>query len=195
MKRRRSLPLFHSIEPDVYLIDTSAWLNIDSLADSSEVWRLIEVLIEQGRIVVCASVLGELRGNPIYMLRLRPYEEALRAGDRDDPDYLMHVGRITHAYPSMSRATGLKTPADPYIIALAELEHYVVVADESTKRPNRKIPGVCQQLGIRCLTLALRNTDRMLKSFWISPRNRARNPVINRAEGIPLPEASATRNP
>jgi hypothetical protein len=55
----------------------------------------------------------------------------------------------------MSRATGLKTPADPYIVALAELEGYVVVADETCrKRPNRKIPGVCQQRGIRCITLA-----------------------------------------
>jgi hypothetical protein len=40
------------------------------------------------------------------------------------------------------------------VIALAEREHYVVVADESLKRPNRKIPGVCQQLGVRCITLA-----------------------------------------
>ena len=92
------------------------------------------------------------------MLRLKPYEEALRAGDRDsdDPEYLLHVGKITYEYPSLSRATGVRTPADPYIIALAELEHYVVVADESTKRPNRKIPGVCQQRNpqIRCLTLA-----------------------------------------
>jgi hypothetical protein len=55
----------------------------------------------------------------------------------------------------MSKATGPKTLADPYIIALAELEGYVVVTDEScNKRPNRKIPGVCKQRGIRCLTLA-----------------------------------------
>lgn len=148
-------PLFRGSALDVYLIDTSAWLNIDARTDSESVWQLIVALIEQGRIVVCAQVLVELRENPIYMLRLKPYEKALQAGDRDDPDFLQHVGRITHDHPAMSKATSAKTPADPYVVALAECEDYIVVADESsTKRPNRKIPGVCKQRKIRCLTLA-----------------------------------------
>jgi hypothetical protein len=132
-------------------------LDIDSRADSEDVWKLIVALIEQGRIVACAQVFQELRNSPIYMLRLKPYEEALQAGDKnsDDPSYLQQVGKITHDYPGMSKATGSKTPADPYVVALAELEGYVVVADEmNTKRPNRKIPGVCHQLRIRCMTLA-----------------------------------------
>lgn len=156
MKRRHSLPLFRSIEPDVYLIDTSSWLNIDLRTDSEDVWQLIAGLIEQGRIVACAQVLQELRESPIYMLRLKPYEAALQAGDKnsDDPSYLLHVGKITHDHPGMCKATGWKTRADPYVVALAELEGYVVVADEtSTRRPNRKIPGVCLQRGIRCMTL------------------------------------------
>lgn len=157
VKRRRSLSLLKSVLPDVYLIDTSAWLDIDFRPDSDDVWRLVVNLIKQGRIVACAQVLGELHENPIYISRLKPYEEALQAGDRksDDPDYLLHVGRITHDHPAMCKATGPKTPADSYVVALAELEGYVVVADESsTRRPNRKIPGVCQQRGIRCITLA-----------------------------------------
>jgi|SRR5271165_4122551 len=155
MKGSHRLPLFRSVEPDVYEIDTSSWLNIEGRPDCEEVWRTIIALIERGRIVACAQVLDEMRNNPIYA-RLQPYEAALRAGDEksDDPDYLQQVGKITHAYPSMSRATGRKTPADPYVIALAEREQYVIVADESMKRPNRKIPGVCKQRGIRCITLA-----------------------------------------
>jgi Domain of unknown function (DUF4411) len=101
-------------------------------------------------------VLAELRDNPIYQTRLKPYEQALQAGDRDsdDPEYLMYVGKITRAYPGMCKARGPKTPADPYVIALAELEGYVVVAEETmTRRPNRKIPGVCKQRGLKCLTL------------------------------------------
>lgn len=155
MKRHRSLPLLQSVLPVAYLIDTSSWLNVDSRADSEDVWRRIVNLIEQARLFTCAQVLGELRESPVY-LRLKPYENALQAGDRgvDDIAYLQHVGRITHDYPSMSGATGWRTPADPYIVALAELEGYVVVADESMKRPNRKIPGVCLQRKIRCITLA-----------------------------------------
>jgi hypothetical protein len=156
VKRRQRLPLFTSTEPDVYLIDTSAWLDIDLREDAGEVWQFIVDLIEQGRIVACAEVLGELQENPIYLLRLERYEAALRAGDRksDDIEYLIHVGKITHEHPAMSKATAQKTPADPYVIALAELEGYVIVADETCrKRPNRKIPGVCKMRQMRCMTL------------------------------------------
>jgi uncharacterized protein DUF4411 len=158
MKRHYRPPLFRATEPDVYEIDTSAWLNVDSRADSEEVWRSIIALINEGRVVSCAQVLSEMRDNPLYLTRLKPYEAALQAGDRnaDDPQYLLHVGKITHAYPAMCKARGEKTPADPYVVALAELEGYVVVADETCrKRPNRKIPGVCQQRKIRCITLSL----------------------------------------
>lgn len=142
--------------PDVYVIDTSAWLDIDTRPDFEGAWKIIEALIKQGRIVAPAQVLAELHDNPIYLTRLKPYESALLAGDEktDDPDYLIHVGRITFDHPGMSRATGRKTPADPYVIALAEREQYVVVANESLRnRPNRKIPGVCRQRRIRCITL------------------------------------------
>jgi len=117
---------------------------------------MVRALIGQGRIVACAQVLAELHDDPVYILRLKPYERALLAGDRmsSDIEYLQHVGKITHDYPSMSKATSFKTPADPYVVALAELEGYVVVADEKcSNRPNRKIPGVCQQRRIRCMTL------------------------------------------
>jgi hypothetical protein len=34
------------------------------------------------------------------------------------------------------------------------MEEHVLVADEGTRRINRKIPGACQRLGIRCITIA-----------------------------------------
>lgn len=157
MTRRSKLPLFEFLEPDAYLVDTSSWLNIDQRRDREEIWRLIVILIEKGRLFTCAQVLDELRDNPIYPVRLKPRERALLAGDRrtNDVEYLQHVGKVTYEHPAMSRATGRKTPADPYVVALAELEKYVVVADETRrKRPNRKIPGVCQARGVRCITLS-----------------------------------------
>ena len=154
MKKRLRLPLFRHLEPDVYVIDSSSWLKVDTRTDSEDVWRLIFDLIENGRIIACNQVLAELREDPIYMLRLKPYEEALQAGHRNDVAYLQQVGKITHDHPAMCKPTGLKTRADPYIVALADLERYVVVSDESRKkRANRKIPGVCTKLSIKCLTL------------------------------------------
>ncbi len=155
MSRRHHLPLLRSQEPDEYLMETSAWLNIDSRPDREDAWVAIISLVNQGRLFSCRQVLSELRDNPLYLGKLKEYENALLAGDRDDIDYLMHVGIVTHDHPAMSKARGRKTPADPYVVALAELENYIVVADETCKnRPSRKIPGVCQQRGIRCLTLS-----------------------------------------
>lgn len=156
MKRRKPLPLFQSTEPDVYVIDTSALINIDLRNDAEEVWALVVTLIGQGRIIACNQVLQELRDSPLYLSRLHPYEDALVAGDRgnDDIEYLALVGQITQEHPAMCGARGMKTKADPYVVALAEIDKYVVVADETcTHRPNRKIPGVCKQRGIRFLTL------------------------------------------
>jgi rRNA-processing protein FCF1 len=151
----RTPPLFRSISLDVYLIDTSSWINMEEHSDFENMWRIVVSLIEQGRIVVCGQVMEELRNNRIYA-RLKQYEDALRAGDErsDNPEYLQHVGKITHDHPAMSKARGKKTPADPFVIALAEREGYVVVADETLlKRRNRKIPGVCEKLTIKCIPL------------------------------------------
>jgi hypothetical protein len=156
MKRRARLPLLRHLEPVCYVIDTSAWVNIDNRLDAEDVWQLIIRLIAESRIVACARVLDELRDNPLYLKRLKPYEKALQAGERasDDPEYLAMLGRITYEHPAMCKASGVKTQADGYVVALAELDHYTVVADETTaKRPNRKIPGVCQQRGINCISL------------------------------------------
>jgi Domain of unknown function (DUF4411) len=154
VKRRRPSPLFQQIEPDVYVIDTSAWSNIDLRNDAEDVWELINGLIEDGRIVACAEVLREVHDEPFYLLRLHHHEDALKAADRSDTDYLLHVGKITREHQAMAGARGTKTKADPYVVALAELEKYVVVADEScAHRPNRKIPGVCKLRGIKYRSL------------------------------------------
>jgi hypothetical protein len=144
--------LLTALEPDVYVIDTSSWLNLEERPDFEDAWQIVVSLTQEGRVVVCAQVFAELRATSIMEL-LKPYEKELKAGDRNDPEYLMHVGRITHAHPSMSRATSRKTPADPYIVALAECENFVVVTDESARHPARKIPGVCAMRKIRCMNL------------------------------------------
>jgi hypothetical protein len=63
-------------------------------------------------------------------------------------------GQITHDFPGMCKATGSKTLADPYVVALAQMQNYTVVANENMRRKNRKIPGVCLRLKVRCMTLA-----------------------------------------
>jgi len=140
MKRRASFPLFQKIEPAVYLFDTSAWLDIEPFPKREAIWDAIRRLADEGRIVTCAQVLAELRDDHIYLTRIKPLEKALLAGDGDgsDPAYLQCVGKITHDFPGMCRATSSKTPADPYIAALAQMENYTVVADENMRRKKPK---------------------------------------------------------
>jgi hypothetical protein len=156
MKRGKTvrLPLFQDIEP-VYVIDTSAWLNIDLRSDAEQVWCLIDNLISKGRIVVPRDVIRELRDNPIYKLRIKQHEQVLLASDHgEDPKYLQKVGAIVNRYPGMSKARGTRTPADPFVIAFAEMHGCIVVCDETTtKRRNRKIPTVCSDLTIKCINL------------------------------------------
>jgi hypothetical protein len=154
MTRRSNPSLFP--EPDAYAVDTSSWLNVDSLPNSEDAWVAIQRLIKDGRLFTCQQVLVELHDDPIYLARIKPFERALLAGGgrNNDPLYLLQVGKITHDFPAMSKATSSKTPADPYIIALAKMEGYVVVADEGTRRINRKIPGACQRLKIRCILIS-----------------------------------------
>jgi hypothetical protein len=156
MKRRRLEPtLFEPTPQKVYLFDTFAWLNIESCPNKENIWSVVRALVDEGRICTCHEVVGELREDPIYESRIKPMEKALLAGspNTNDIPYLQRVGRITHDYPSMSRATSSRTPADQFVIALAQAEGYTVVADESKKRPSRKIPGVCAKLKIPCIAL------------------------------------------
>lgn len=154
MSRSSVPPMFRDVNP-VYVIDTSAWSDMHERADFDVVWRIIVGLIEQGRIVVPGRVFEELENEPI-LEKLLPFEKALKAGDEksDNPEYLLDVGKITHQFPSMCKARSRKTPADPYVVALALREQYVVVTNETIEhRPNRKIPGACKKLNIKHRTL------------------------------------------
>jgi hypothetical protein len=146
--------LFDGPEPEVYLIDSSSWFNIEIHLDGGKIWPRIYKLIGEKRIVVCGEVFEEIRKSPIYE-RLRFHEAALREGDlpTSDVEYLQLIGKITREHPSMSKARSRKFCADPYIVALAKIQGYTVVADESDGRANKKIPGACKKLGVRCIKL------------------------------------------
>jgi Domain of unknown function (DUF4411) len=148
MRQDSSPTLFDTDKPKllIYLVDTSAWFNIELRDDREHVWGIVYRLIGEQRIKVCPEVFGEIKGDPVYeKLRLR--EATLKIGLRtaNDLEYLALIGEITHKYPRLCKARSRKRVADPYVIAQAELNGYVVVADESTKQPSRKIPGVCQK--------------------------------------------------
>ena len=156
MKRRFEPDLFNKTPPKVYLFDTSAWLNIKNQKKEEDIWAIIYRLAKECRVFTCREVVGELKEDGIYQSRLKPIEDALLAGIPNslDVDFLLKVGKVTHDFPAMSKATGERTPADQYIVALAMMDDtYIVVADENMRRKTRKIPGACEKLHIPCISL------------------------------------------
>jgi hypothetical protein len=158
MKRRKVPPLFVAVEPPTYVMDTSAWFNVNELADAATAWAIIQLLIAAQRLVMPPEVIDELKLDDDLWPRLQPLEKQFRLV-RSDETYFKRVGVISAAYPGMARIRSKKTRADPFVIALAELEDLTVVCDESTKKPSRKIPGVCEKRHVKCVSLTTMLAD------------------------------------
>jgi hypothetical protein len=158
MKRRKVPPLLAIGEPPTYVIDTSAWFNVNELGDAATAWAIIQLLIATQRLVVPPEVIEELKLDDDVWSRLQPLERQFRLV-RSDEDYLKRVGLISATYPGLARIRSKKTRADPFVIALAELEELTVVCDESKKKPSRKIPGVCEIRRVKCISLTTMLAD------------------------------------
>ena len=63
------------------------------------------------------------------------------------------VGDVLRTYPRLVDTLRGRSQADPFVIATAVETGSVVVTGESVGTATRpRIPFVCQQLGIRCIT-------------------------------------------
>src|SRR6476469_5265577 len=99
-------------DPKLYIIDTSAWFNVDLLPNPKRAWEIVFGLIKEGRIIVCPEVIKELKNSSVYQ-QLQPYEEKLKERVRTSTDieYLQLIGKITHDHPPLAKPTSKKTPA------------------------------------------------------------------------------------
>jgi len=148
----RGPSLFRDEQPARYLVDTSAWLNLNGREDSATAWAVVVALINDDRLYSPRRVVDEVVS---IRTQIQPYVPKLVRCDRNDEAYLLKVGEIAYRYRRMSKPLGTRTKADPFLVALAILDDYTVVAEESMKnRPVGKIPGVCHREEIRCWTLS-----------------------------------------
>jgi len=147
----RGLSLFRDEQPARYLVDTSAWLKLNDEDDTTTAWTVVVALIDADRLYSPRRVVDEVIS---MRTQIEPYVPKLVRCDRNDEVYLLKVGEIAYGYRRMSKPLGTRTKADPFLVALAILDDYTVVAEESMRnRPVGKIPGVCQREKVRCLTL------------------------------------------
>lgn len=119
------------------------------------VWDMVEQWMIAGYVVVPRAVLVELkdRSDEVYK-----WMNDRREYVRDpDADVQRRAGEIVrdHFSPSSTR-----DQADPFVLAEATVHGHVVVSyegvdpsGEPTKRAQRKLPGICPKLGLRCIPL------------------------------------------
>lgn len=113
---------------------------------------LVKVPLEQYEEVVAGK--GEL----VAWLEEKETREALLLPEDADPDLVAKVTIEGYA-PDLDDAEQEKVGRDPFLIAYAysDPENRIVVSFEtsapSRQRGNRKIPDVCNDLGVECGTL------------------------------------------
>jgi hypothetical protein len=63
------------------------------------------------------------------------------------------VDHIVNTYSGLVAQGKEKFAADPFVIAIAEVNGYIVVTEETGPDSLRKIPGVCRALNVQCKNL------------------------------------------
>jgi hypothetical protein len=147
-------------DPDrVYIVDASSWIFIEGHPAQNRILYYVGKLIEQGKIWCPPESWGEVKKCPWVVAWLAQYSDQLIL--RLGVDYLMMVGRVTHAFAGMSGARGRKEKADQYVVAMAAhlnaisnpTRHVVVAGESADTRPKRKIPTACEHFGVECCGL------------------------------------------
>jgi hypothetical protein len=155
--------------PDIYVIDTSALVDLDGHkigsnpktaymcddATRETVWKGIEELARLGRIVAVYAQRTEIaRHLPHLHKRFNRIDGFYRA---DTPEVLVRAMQILANAPDWAKELEKREPqndmADPYIVALAQLEGRIVITSELHRRdrPKKKgarIPDICENYGV-----------------------------------------------
>jgi len=140
-----------------YSIDTSAILHAWLRAYPPEVfvgvWELIDELIDQRVLIATEEVRVELERKHDDL-----YEWARLRDDMFVPIDLRiqeAVQQLLRSYSRLLDTRKNRSGADPFVIALAQIEGCTVVTNEAPtgriEKPN--IPDVCAALGLRCISV------------------------------------------
>jgi len=140
-----------------YSIDTSSILHAWRRAYPPEAfpsfWDKIHGLIDRGDLRASQTVFMDLE---------RKDDEVLKWG-KDHSDLFVPiddeiqrvVSEIVGQFPGLVDVARTRSQADPFVIALAEIENCTVVTNElaSGKPGKPKIPDVCRSLQIPCIPI------------------------------------------
>ncbi len=145
-----------STSPSVYCIDTSAVIDWHERYYPPESFPsllpLVDDLIDTGRLLMSEEVSLELQAKTAAAgawCDTRKDKLVLPT----DASVAIAVRDVLREHPRLVGALKNRNRADPFVIAVARLKGAVVVTGEVGGTADRpKIPYVCGQVGVQCLT-------------------------------------------
>ncbi|MCD6318324.1 DUF4411 family protein [Candidatus Aerophobetes bacterium] len=149
----------------IYCIDTSALIDMKILYPQdifSSLWKNMEKLIKQRRLISPYEVLEELRKKDDELLKWAEIHKSMFKNL--DANQLEKVRDILRLFPNLVDFQKTTPDADPFVIALAMCEEQqrtlweeqrIVVSEEKPAHPGArpKIPDVCKSYGVECISL------------------------------------------
>ena len=136
----------------VYCIDTSAliaaWQERYPPENFPAFWGRVEALITAGRLVAPIEVLNEITKRSDELHKWLAERKGMFR-ELDEPIQIA-AAAVLGKFPRLVGERKLRTSADPFVIALAQVEQLQIVTDEKPtgkiERPN--IPDVVSALGM-----------------------------------------------
>jgi hypothetical protein len=115
-------------------------------------WVKFEALIDDGVVVCSSEVLDELErqsDEPLAWLKERKH--MIR---ELTPEVIQAATVLVNEHPIL-KAGSTKNQADPFVVALAQVEDLVVISDEQpdAKAKQIKIPNLCEKIGLEHVDL------------------------------------------
>lgn len=145
-----------------YCIDTNALIDLWRRRYAPDVfrslWKNLENLISEGRLIAPREVLNELEKYGDKNDELLKWAKKHKEMFKDlDYDQLNQVRDILKHFPTFVDTNKTTPEADPFVIALATSKGWMVITPEQpanlTANPaaRPKIPNVCEQSNTKCI--------------------------------------------
>lgn len=149
----------------IYLLDADTLIRADStfypLRRFPVFWQWLRYNGAAGNVKIPQEQYEEVvagKGQLVDWLKEEESRRALLLGEEADPSVVAMVTAVGYA-PDLDEAEQVIVGRDPFLIAYgltASDERCVVsfeVSAPSKQRANRKVPDMCAQLGVKCVTL------------------------------------------
>jgi hypothetical protein len=140
-----------------YVFDTSAFIQawVRSYPPDSfpQLWEKIDGLVDAGQLIAPEEVLEELRvqDDDLHAWVKARRERIIRTTSRA---IMLEARAVLLDHPKLTKGGTGRSPADPFVIALAALSSCPLVTQELGGSPSKpRIPYVCGTRGIGCMTV------------------------------------------